>query len=140
MTGKWITNQQVKVYMDTRSKGSHQETSAAKAGLSVRTGRDIENGNRINPKEKERHWRTRADPLQAVWDNELVPMLKAAPTLQAITILEYLQDQYPDQYEDNLSRTLQRRVKHWRATEGPAKEVMFRQEHPPGRLGLSDFT
>jgi hypothetical protein len=37
-------------------------------------------------------------------------------------------------------RTLQRRVKKWKAIEGPKKEVMFRQEHIPGRLGLSDFT
>jgi hypothetical protein len=37
-------------------------------------------------------------------------------------------------------RTLQRRVKVWRATEGPAREVFFAQEHPPGRLGASDFT
>jgi len=37
-------------------------------------------------------------------------------------------------------RTLQRRVKSWRATEGPAKEVFFAQQHPPGRLGASDFT
>ena len=28
----------------------------------------------------------------------------------------------------------------WRATEGPAKEVFFAQQHLPGRLGASDFT
>ena len=28
----------------------------------------------------------------------------------------------------------------WRATVGPAKEVFFAQQHPPGRLGASDFT
>src|SRR5690349_24218425 len=37
-------------------------------------------------------------------------------------------------------RTLERRVRAWRAIEGPEREVIFRQEHPPGRLGLSDFT
>ena len=37
-------------------------------------------------------------------------------------------------------RTLQRRVKVWRATEGPAGEVFFAQQHPPGRLGASDLT
>ena len=35
---------------------------------------------------------------------------------------------------------MQRRVKHWRAVHGKEKEVMFRQVHPPGLLGLSDFT
>src|SRR5205823_2283703 len=33
-----------------------------------------------------------------------------------------------------------RRVAHWRATEGPERELIFRQEHPPGLQALSDFT
>ena len=37
-------------------------------------------------------------------------------------------------------RTLERRIRAWRAVNGPDREVMFRQEHPPGRMGLSDFT
>jgi hypothetical protein len=28
----------------------------------------------------------------------------------------------------------------WRALNGAEQDVIFRQEHPPGRLGLSDFT
>ena len=37
-------------------------------------------------------------------------------------------------------RSLQRHLAHWRATEGPERELIFRQEHPPGRQALSDFT
>ena len=37
-------------------------------------------------------------------------------------------------------RTLERRIRSWRALNGAEREVIFRQEHPPGRLGLSDFT
>jgi transposase InsO family protein len=37
-------------------------------------------------------------------------------------------------------RTLQGRVRAWRALEGEEREVFFAQEHAPGRLGLSDFT
>jgi hypothetical protein len=37
-------------------------------------------------------------------------------------------------------RTLQRKVKNWRATDGPGREVFFSQQHHPGRLGASDFT
>lgn len=37
-------------------------------------------------------------------------------------------------------RTLQRRVRQWRAEHGDEREIFFAQEHPPGRLGLSDFT
>jgi hypothetical protein len=37
-------------------------------------------------------------------------------------------------------RTLERRIGAWRALNGAEQDVIFRQEHPPGRLGLSDFT
>jgi hypothetical protein len=33
-------------------------------------------------------------------------------------------------------RTLQRRVKHWKATQGPDKAVIFRQSVPAGQQGL----
>ncbi len=41
---------------------------------------------------------------------------------------------------DGQLRTLQRRIKVWRATEGPPKEVFFPQQHYPGQLCASDFT
>jgi hypothetical protein len=47
---------------------------------------------------------------------------------------------YPGQFSDGQIRTLQRRIKLWRATEGPAQEVYFGQKHIPGRLCASDFT
>jgi hypothetical protein len=37
-------------------------------------------------------------------------------------------------------RTLERGIAQWRALNGPNRDVIFRQEHPPGRMGLSDFT
>jgi hypothetical protein len=37
-------------------------------------------------------------------------------------------------------RTLQRRVRDWRALHGPDKEVFFEQEHVAGREGAIDFT
>ena len=37
-------------------------------------------------------------------------------------------------------RTLERRIAGWRALNGPDRDVIFRQEHPPGRMGLSDFS
>jgi len=140
MPGKWITNKQVKIYMRSRELGNTQELSSAKAGISVRTGRTIEHGKRQSPQKQERYWRTRKDPLEAVWSSELEPMLRDLPELQAITLLEYLQAKYPGEYEDKVLRTLQRRVTQWRILKGPAIEVMFRQTHEPGHLGLSDFT
>lgn len=140
MPGPWINQRQIEVYMKSKEKGCTQLASASRAGISERSAREIESGRRTDPKKKERRWRTRSDPLSEVWESTLVPMLEAAPNLQPITLLEHLQDKDSDRYPDSLLRTLQRRVKQWRALSGPEKEVMFRQEHPPGEQGLSDFT
>src|ERR1700704_7159625 len=35
---------------------------------------------------------------------------------------------------------MERRMRAWRALAGPERDVIFRQEHAPGQLGLSDFT
>ena len=70
----------------------------------------------------------------------MVAELERSPGLQALTLLEWLQERHPGEYPDQLLRTLQRRVKDWRARFGPDKEVMFLQHHRPGLRGLSDFT
>jgi hypothetical protein len=67
-------------------------------------------------------------------------MLDVNPGLQAKTIFAYLKTQHPGRFQDGQLRTLQRRVKSWRALEGPAKEVFFPQVHYPGALAQSDFT
>jgi len=124
--------------MKSRQTGHTQEASAAKANISVRSGRRIENDERA--KTTTRHWRTRPDSFKAVWKSELVPMLTKEPSLTGTTLWDYRDEHYPGQYPDKLLRTLQRRVKHWRATQGPGKPVMFRQSVPAGHQGLSDFT
>ncbi len=83
---------------------------------------------------------TRKDPLEAVWDSMLVPLLKERPALTPTTLLEMLQDKYPGQYPNSLRRTMQRRVREWKLQYGAEQEVMFRQRHQPGLRGLSDFT
>src|SRR5216683_2909318 len=91
-------------------------------------------------RDRTRRYRTRQDPFVEVWRAELVPMLTAIPSLRATTLLEELQRRHPARYPDRMLRSLQRRVAHWRATEGPERELIFRQEHPPGLQALSDFT
>lgn len=138
MSGQHITQIQRNIYMKNRQSGLNQEKSSAKAGISIRSGRRIEK--QRNPVKKQRHWKTRKDPFEAVWVSECVPILEQEPTLTGLTLWEYLDEQYPQQYAYSLLRTLQRRVKHWRATQGPDKSVIFRQSMPPGQQGLSDFT
>ena len=60
--------------------------------------------------------------------------------MSATTILEWLEDLYPGRYGKSQLRTLQRRVRDYRAVHGPDKEVYFQQEHPPGREAQMDFT
>ena len=70
---------------------------------------------------------------------EIVPILKAAPGIRAIAVLEEIRRRHPE-ISPGIRRTLERRMRAWRALAGPEQDVIFRQEHPPGRLGLSDFT
>lgn len=88
---------------------------------------------------QEHTWRTREDPFAEVW-NEAKAFLELNAGLEAKTIFEYLQRKYPGEFSEGQLRTFQRKVKHWRATEGPPREVYFAQEHRPGYLCQSDFT
>jgi transposase InsO family protein len=126
--------------MSSRVKGCTQVAAAAKSGMSDRSGRRIEQS-KGKRKKATRHWRTRKDPLSAVWEQELEPLLHAKPALSPMTLLEHLQGREDGHcYPDSLLRTLQRRVKQWQSLHGPDKAVIFRQTHPPGLQGLSDFT
>ena len=123
--------------MNARQSGNTQEQAALKAGISVRSGRRIEKDERQEP--GERQWRTRKDPFNEVWESELVPLLQREPELTGITLWEHLDDNYPGRFPESCLRALQRRIKQWRACEGPVKPVIFHQSVPPGLQGLSDF-
>jgi len=62
----------------------------------------------------ERYWRTRKDPFESVW-NEICVWLENNPEGTAKSLLQKLHDRYPGAYNNNQLRTLQRRVKKWRA-------------------------
>ena len=114
LPGKRITRHQESLYMSKRQLGQSQETAAAKAAISERSGRRIEKGERQSMP-GERHWRTREDPLEAIWEKELIPLLEREPQLTGLTLWEYLEDEHAEQFPYRVLRTLQRRVKHWKA-------------------------
>ena len=113
--------------------------AAAKAGFSTATGYRIEEDPRLPSQKTALRGRRRPDPLAAVWDTEIIPILQAAPGLRAIAVLEEIRRRHPE-ISPTIRRTLERRMRAWRALCGPEQDVIFRQEHEPGRLGLSDFT
>jgi hypothetical protein len=113
--------------------------AAAKAGFSTATAYRIEADPRLPSQKKKPRGRRRPDPLAGVWDSEIVPMLDAAPGIRAVAIFEEICRRDPG-IAPGVRRTLERRIAGWRALNGPNRDVIFRQEHPPGRMGLSDFT
>ena len=113
--------------------------AAAKAGFSPASGYRIEDDPRLPSQKKVPRGRRRPDPLAEVWDGAIVPILKAAPGIRAIAVLEEIRRRHPE-IGPGIRRTLERRMRAWRALAGPEQDVIFRQEHEPGRLGLSDFT
>ncbi len=117
-----------------------KEIAAAKAGMDVKTARKYLRARQLPSELKaERHWRTREDGFAKVWP-EMAVQLSANPGLEAKTLFAALQRQHPERFADGQLRTLQRRIKRWRASEGPGQEVYFVQEHRAGELCESDFT
>jgi hypothetical protein len=134
-----LTSHQRNLFMAKRRAGSSQEAAAAAAGISVRSARRIER-NQIQPRANQPRQRTRPDPLAGVWEEVLVPLLQRSPGLMPITLLEHLQRQQPDVDWIPLQRTLQRRVRQWKALHGPDPEVIFPLSDEPGEIAFCDFT
>jgi len=70
----------------------------------------------------------------------VVEQLALAPELEAKTLFEALQIEHPERYQDGQLRTLQRRIRWWRAAHGPDQEVSLAQQHRPGEAAQTDFT
>src|ERR1700736_1984577 len=102
----------MRLYMSCRQ--THDTAvAAAKAGFSTATGYRIENNPRLPSQKEAPRGRRRPAPLADVWESEIVPILKATPGIR---------------------RTLERRMRGWRALAGPEQDVIFRQEHAPDLL------
>lgn len=138
MPGRHINDHQMRLYMKHRlTEGL--PTAAARAGVSIATAYRIEHDPRLPSQNKTPRGRRRPDPLAAVFDAEVVPLLEAAPGIRPVAVLEEVLRRHPE-LSRQVRRTLERRIRAWRAVYGPEREVVFRQVHEPGRLGLSDFT
>ena len=135
-----VTDEQIRRLFMLVNKENALSTAAAKAGMTAKTALKYRKSCALPSQTKQPHdWRTRPDPFCNEWP-QIVEMLQVNPGLESKTIFEYFQRQEPGKYQDSQLRTLQRRIKYWRAMEGPAKEVFFPQIHYPGDLSASDFT
>lgn len=135
-----VTDQQVRRMFMLINKEETKALAAAKAGMDPKTALKYRKGKQLPSQVMAPHvWRTRPDPFIDTW-TEIKELIQEQPGLEAKTIFDYLQQAHPGKYQDGQLRTLQRRLKHWRALEGPPKEVFFPQIHRPGILCASDFT
>jgi len=138
LPGRHVTDRQMRLYMKFR-RTDPVPLAAAKAGFSTATAYRIEQDPHLPSQRGGPRGRRRPDPLATVWENEIVPLLQAAPGLRPIAVFDEILRRHPD-LGVGVRRTLERRIRAWRALHGPEQEVIFRQVHEPGRLGLSDFT
>jgi len=137
-----VLDTQVGKLMSEHAKHGNISKSSMMAGMDRKTGRNYLRGGKL-PSEKskpQRDYRTRRDPISKAHWQEIVSMLKDAPALEAKSLFGWLRERYPDEYHAGQLRTFQRKVKQWRATQGPDKEVFFGQCHRPGEAFQLDFT
>ena len=138
MPGRHVNDHQMRLFMNFRHNDG-VAVAAAKAGLSTATGYRIAKDPELPSQNVKPRSRRRPDPLADIFDAEIVPMLKAAPGLRAVAIFEEMQRRHPE-LSAGVRRTMERRIRAWRALHGEDQEVIFRQTHEPGKMGLSDFT
>jgi hypothetical protein len=142
MEGGWVvtTDAQVRKLMEEIGKHGRLEVAAARSGMHRNTASKYRRLGKLPSEMKEpRGWRTRADPFVEDWA-DMEAWLEQAPEIEAKALFEHLRGQQPERYHEGQLRTFQRRVRQWRAENGPGKEVMFEQRHRPGEAMQTDFT
>lgn len=138
MPGRHVTDQQMRIFMTLRQTHT-VAVAAAKAGVSQATGYRLQSDPILPSQKKVPRGRRRPDPLANIFEAEVVPMLQSSPGIRPVAVLEELLRRHP-YLSPSIRRTLERRMRAWNAEHGPEHEVIFRQTHEPGKMGLSDFT
>src|SRR3954467_4772007 len=135
-----VTDRQFRRLRKLLQTESTLTNAAGRAEVDEKTARKYRDSDLLPSQRRVPHtWRTREDPFQDVWP-ELLELLRLNPGLQAKTLFLDLQRRFPGRFPDVQLRCLQRRIKQWRALEGPPKEVFFAQVHEPGGLAGGAFT
>ena len=121
MPGRHVNDQQVRLYMTARMTRP-QATAAAMAGISVATGRRIEHDPR--PPSSRKAVRAVPDPHRsagrASGTKTSSPCWRRLLALRPITILHELARRHPQRIDHAIRRTLERRIRTWRALHGPS--------------------
>ena len=135
MPGRHITDHQMELYMTHRKK-DRPALAGAKAGFSTATAYRIERMPGGRRRRGSRGGGGAPDPLAGIFAEEIVPLLEASPGLRAVALYEEMMRRHPD-LSPGVRRTVERRMRAWKAKHGPEQEIIFRQKHEPGPRGLS---
>lgn len=135
-----VTNQQVRRLMKLIQTEPSLAIAASKAGMDEKTARKYRRLAKLPDQCKAtRQWRTRPDIFKDVWP-EIEQILRLDASVEAVTIFDHLCRKYEGQFQPSHLRTLQRRIKVWRAQCGEPRELFFPQLHTPGQQCQSDYT
>ena len=135
-----VTDAQVRRLMEEMTKHGKIGRASMMSGMDRKTGRKyFKSGQFPSQTKRERDYRTREDPFERDWDL-IKSKLKEAPALEGKALFEWLMERNPGRYEPGQVRTFQRKIKQWRALDGPDREIFFAQEHRPGEAMQTDFT
>lgn len=136
-----VTDAQVKKVRAEMMKQGTVSGAALRAGICRNTATKYLKGTALLPSElvESRTWRTRRDPFGEAWP-AIEAALRDQPGLEAKTVFEELRTRHHGRYEPGQLRTLQRRMRRWRAEYGPEKELFLPQNHRPGEAMQTDFT
>lgn len=135
------SDNQVRKLMKTYVKTKSAPKAALKAGMDAKTANKwLKNGCLPSEKpKKNRDWRTRQNPFSDVWP-EIEGKINNGSKAQIKDLFEYLCDKYPNKWQPNQLRTLQRLVKNWKIINGPDKIAYLEQDHHPGEALQADFS
>src|SRR3981189_3686920 len=95
LPGPHIPDRQMRLYMSFRQTET-ATVAAAKAGFSTATAYRIEQDLRLPSQKRSPRGRRRQDPLAAVWDSEVVPLLKSLPGLRPVAIFDEIPRCHPE--------------------------------------------
>jgi len=136
-----VTDQQVRRLFAMQHEHEHLYQASDAAGMSSKTARKYLKSRQLPSQSRVEHiWKTRRDSFKEDWDWIEQHFKESDGSLEGGELFEALQRLYPCKYQDGQLRTLQRRVKVWKALYGPAQETFYPQNYLPGQWCCSDFT
>lgn len=134
-----ITEQQYRTLMKEYQQSGQVGRAALKASMDRKTAaRYLAAGHGPDAREP-RWWRTRSDPLQAVWP-EAERWLGRAPELETKALFEHLLATRPEEISARAHRSFYRRVARWKREHWAPREVFFPQARTPGASLQLDWT